>query len=473
MKTPKLKIYIKTYGCQMNERDSENVAAAALERGHGVAKSEGDADVIILNTCSVRGAAEEKALGKAGHLCARKNKRGFPIVGVMGCMAQNLAEKILERAPEIDFIAGSRKTPYVMDFVEEMALRRLNGEKPVAAERSKRARILVADAKIDVSDDKESHRLINRHFAAEKSPCAQVSIMQGCAMNCSYCIVPKVRGSERSRPLEEVLLEVEGLASKGVKEITLLGQVVNAYGRRQIPSENGDSPFVRLLKKIEEIKGIERVRFLSPHPAYFRDDLIECYRDLKKLCEYVHLPLQSGSDRVLKDMKRPYRVKRFLEIVEKLRAANPEISISTDVIVGYPSESDADFEETRKVFGLCDFDMAYIFKYSPREGTASALLNDDVTENVKEARNQVLLEMLAPQSLHFNEKFLGRTLTVLVEGRAKRGAALMGRTRSHKKVIFEGDPKLIGAFADVKIEQATVTTIEGVAVSGARAFERP
>ncbi len=460
----KLKVYIKTYGCQMNERDSENIAATLILRGHEICKTEKDADVILLNTCSVREAAEQKSLGKAGHICARKLETGFPIVGITGCMAQNLGAKIFRRIPNLDFVLGTRKMPYAADHIEDVAARRLAGEIALDYPKSDPRKYSAAHANIDISDDENSHNLVKEHLYNSKNPCAQISIMQGCAMNCSYCIVPKVRGVERSRSIEDIVAEAEELASKGKKQITLLGQVVNAYGRGVLPTKNGKSPFVQLLEKINEIKGIERIRFVSSHPSYFRDDLIDAYTNLEKICEYVHLPMQSGSDRVLRAMNRPYSVKKYLSIIEKLRSKKPDISISTDIIVGYPTETDFEFEETCKAFKEAGFDMAYIFKYSPRKDTKSALLPDDVEEKIKESRNEKLLEILAQQSLKFNQNLVGKTLEVLTESQAKRGDSLMGFTRSHRKVVFKGGKNLIGGNANVLIESASVSTLEGAAL---------
>lgn len=469
------KALLRTYGCQMNERDSENIAAMFVERGWELTENEDDADVIVINTCSVREQAEQKAIGKLWHLAARRRwrKSALPILGVTGCMAQNLGAKIADEVPGVDFILGARKTHLVADIAIETYEKRLSNasaaplysrKKPTTQELKK----LSESAYIDISDDLSSHLYINKHFVNYKSGgvspkvSALVSIMQGCQMNCSYCIVPKVRGPQRSRPTDDIVAEVKILASQGVKEVTLLGQVVNAFGR-EIPRKGDVSEFVRLLQKINDIDGIERVRFTSPHPSYFGDDLISAYSSLEKLCDYVHLPLQSGSDSMLKKMNRPYRAKKFLEIVDKLRAQSPAMSISTDVIVGYPTETWEDFLQTRSVFQKAAFDMAFIFKYSPRAGTLSAQQPDDISETEKEERNQILLGDLARQSLDFNERFVGNVEEVLVEGFAKRGeGVLMGRTRNHRKVVFEAPPSLIGSMRKVKIVSATVTTLEGV-----------
>ena len=445
----------------MNERDSENLASQLKARGHEIAEKESEADVFVANTCSVREAAEQKALGKLSRI-AYKKKNGFPIIGVMGCMAQNRGEEIVKAVPRIDFVAGSRKTPYVADYIEEIARRRKAGIIPPDAPKGERKKWKFNDAIIDIGDDETSHNQIKYHDFSRPQICANISIMQGCAMKCSYCIVPKTRGAERSRPMEEIVEEAKILAQKGAKEIQLLGQVVNAYGRGELPVLDGKSPFVQLLEKIDEIDGIERIRFVSPHPAFFKSDLVCAYSRLKKVCEYAHLPLQSGSDKILRDMRRPYTAEKFVKIAKALKGAKEIFSLSTDVIVGYPNETESDFLETCEVFKACNFDMAYIFKYSPRIGTVSAGMPDNVSEEEKERRNQILLEILKKQSLEFNERLVGTVQEVLIEGKAKRGAEnLLGRTRTHRKVIFKAPEELVGKIAGVKILRAGVSAMEG------------
>lgn len=458
-----MKVHIRTYGCQMNERDSENIAAEFIQRGCEICQNDSEADIIVVNTCSVREQAEQKAIGKIGHVIKSRNSRHalLPVVGVTGCMAQNRGTKLLYTLPTIDFIAGARQTHRVADMAIEMYNRRISGIAHPQVPKEMRRSPAASDSLIDISDNLDSHRFIDKHLPAASSPCAYVSIMQGCQMNCSYCIVPKTRGIQRSRPLDEVVAEVEKLAKSGTREVTLLGQVVNAFGR-ELPAKNGKSGFVELLEKIAEIEGIQRIRFTSPHPSFFRDDLISCYANLPQLCHYVHLPMQSGNDRILKEMKRPYRAEQFYEIVKKLRAAAPDISISTDVIVGFPTESDEEFQGTKNLFEKCQFDMAYIFKYSPRKGTLSALQADDVSEETKELRNQSLLASLQIQSQKFNDLLIGTIQPVLVESAAKRGNGFfMGRTPHHRKAIFKASPDCIGKFVNVKISSASVSTLGG------------
>ncbi len=469
-----MKVYIKTYGCQMNERDSENLAALLEERGHEIAASEAEADVFVANTCSVREAAELKALGKLSRVASAK-KAGKPIIGVMGCMSQNRGAEIIKAVPRIDFIAGTRQAGRIPEFIDEIARRRATGDIPPDAPRGERAKWKFNDAIIELGDDPSAHSDVRRHRPSlPPRVCAGISVMQGCAMKCSYCIVPKTRGEERSRPIGDIVREAEWLAARGTREITLLGQVVNAYGRGQIEISEKKTPFVQLLERLQEVRGLERIRFVSPHPSYFKADLISAYGRLSKLCEYAHLPLQSGSDAVLRRMRRPYTAGRFLEIVEGLRAARPGMSISTDVIVGYPGETEEDFQKTLEVFKKSAFDMAYIFKYSPRAGTPSAAIPDDVPEHEKERRNQILLEALQEQSLAFNEAMVGSVREVLCESPAKRGEGnMMGRTRTHRKVIFAAPPESAGSLLNVRILRAGVSAMEGETVqAGARPPEK-
>ena len=456
-----MKVYLRTYGCQMNERDSDHIAAKFMALGCEIVDDWSIADIAVVNTCSVREQAEQKAIGKLGHLIdeRRGRKSLFPVIGLTGCMAQNRGESILDILPQLDFVLGSRKTHIVADCAVEIWRERKSGKVPPVVPRGVSDKRRYSIAKVDISDDAESYLRINMHDTRrEPGVCAFVSIMQGCSMNCSYCIVPKVRGVQRSRPAADIISEVKSLCDCGVKEVTLLGQVVNAYSC----GHAGASGFVSLLKSLNEIEGLERMRFTSPHPSFFTADLIDAYSWLDKLCEYVHLPMQSGSDRILRAMNRPYTSAKFLGIVEKLRARAPGISISTDVIVGYPGETDADFEATRECFKAADFDMAYIFKYSPREGTRSAELPDDIPEDVKEYRNSELLRELEVQSKRFNDAFVGRSEQILVEGAAKRGEGMMmGRTRTHRKVVFKGAKELKGQIVNVKIASAGVSALLG------------
>ena len=443
------RVYIKTYGCQMNERDSEAVAAMLRAKGYSLVEQEADADVVLLNTCSVRDQAEQKAIGKAGHLARRKKKDPNFIIGIMGCMAQNRGDELVDRLPDLDLVVGTQKFHRVPEHLDGM-IATLQGQGPRPS------------TVVDLDEEDGSQNTIRSHVENKRQVSAFVSIMQGCNMKCSYCIVPKTRGAERARPMEAIVTEVEELAAKGTREITLLGQIVNQYGVREFPFVDRKSPFVQLLEKVHAVEGIERIRFTSPHPVGFKDDLIECYARLPKLCEYLHFPMQSGSDRILKAMRRPYTIERFRRIIEKIRSVRPDVYISTDIIVGFPGETEADFELTRQHFEEIGFDMAFLFKYSVRPGTSAEPLGDPVPKEVKEERNQILLEILGRRSLLRNEALVGTTEEVLLEGPAKRGEGMyMGRTRGHRKVIVPANERLIGELVPVVIRSATASTLMG------------
>lgn len=422
----------------MNERDSEAVHSSLKSQGYDMVDSESLADVIILNTCSVRELAELKALGKLAYLARRD-----VVLGVIGCMAKNLAEEIKRRVPGVNIILGPGNYSRIGDCIEDIASRR------------KSFIIQVDRAESDGAMD-------SMHSVRQKQSSAFVSIMSGCNMKCSYCIVPKTRGAERHRSMDDIITEISALAAKGVKEVILLGQIVNRYGFRHIKQKNGKSAFVQLLEKIHNLPGIQRIRFISPHPVGFRRDLIDCYKNLPKLCPQVHLPAQSGSDRILKAMMRAYTRDGFMEIVQALRDAVPTMSISTDLIVGFPGENEDDFLETCSLFDEARFDMAFIFKYSSRSGTAAAAMPNQVPQPVKEQRNSVLLKKLEVYSKAYNDKMLNTLQSVLVEGRAKRGEAMFqGRAANHRKVLFPGDDSDVGEFVDVRITSSAVTTLYG------------
>ncbi len=443
------RVYLKTYGCQMNERDSEAVAAMLRNRGYSIVHHEKEADVVLLNTCAVRDQAEQKAIGKTGYLA--KNKRTHPdfVIGILGCMAQNRGIELLDRLPDLDLLVGTQKFHRVPDHLDHiMASLKGRGPHPQTI--------------VDLDEEEGSQNTIRAHNPEERRISAFVSIMQGCNMNCTFCIVPKTRGRERCRAIADTVEEVQELAAGGTREVTLLGQIVNSYGRREIPFRKGKSPFVQLLEAVNEVRGIERIRFTSPHPRGFKKDLIKAYGDLPKLCEHVHLPLQSGSNRILKAMNRPYSIERYRQIVDDLRAIVPGMYFSTDIIVGFPGETEEDFDLTREFFQEIGFEMAYIFKYSARTGTPAAELEDQVPKAVKEERNQVLLKILAEHSLARNRSLIGTTQEVLVEGPARKGKGILaGRTRGNRKVVLAGNQELAGSLVAVRIEDATVGTLLG------------
>jgi tRNA-2-methylthio-N6-dimethylallyladenosine synthase len=481
-------VFIKTYGCQMNERDSEAVAAQLVAKGYSLAASEHVADVVLLNTCSVRDFAEQKAIGKMQNIAAevRKNRPNV-VLGFMGCMAQSRGQELIDRLPDVDLVIGTQKFHRTADYLDEI----LNGKR---------------DKIVDVAAEQGSEATIREHILngkAQKSVSAFVSIMQGCNQYCTFCIVPYTRGEERSRSIDDIVAECRELVARGVKEITLLGQIVTSYGRRVAagilpalepgvspggwaldsskrlaisrvgpgdkmpPSTAGKmpaatTPFVQLLEAVHEIEGLERIRFTSPHPKGYGDDLVEAYARLPKLVESAHLPVQSGSDRVLKLMHRGYTRERFLGIVEKLRRAQPNIGITTDIIVGFPGETEDDFEQTLSLAREVQFDNAYIFKYSQRKDTPAADMPDQVPQKVREERNQRLLKTVNEIGKRKYETFVGRQTQILVEGPSKKNAARMaGRTRCGKIVVFDGSERHRGQLMDVKITRAGSFTLYG------------
>ena len=432
----------------MNERDSEAVAAMLRSRGYRIVNSEDQCDVLLLNTCSVRDAAEQKAIGKAANVLNKRKKNPDFVLGILGCMAQNRGASLLDQLPDVDLIVGTQKFHRVPDYLDNLRAAKDSG-------------VPIGETIIDTEEEVGSQNTIRDHIEPEeKQVSAFVSIQQGCNMDCAFCIVPKTRGDERSRPMEDIVSETRTLVEKGVKEITLLGQIVTSYGRRDYPHTNGITPFVQLLEKIHAVDGLERIRFTSPHPRGFKDDLVQAYGRLPKLCEYVHLPLQSGSTNILKAMNRPYTRERYFEIIEALRKVKPDMYFSTDVIVGFPGETDQDFEDTRALFETANYDMAYVFKYSIRTGTPAALL-PQVAEDIKEQRNQVLLSILEANSVRRNAALIGKTEEVLVEGLDKTGRLYTGRTRGNRVAIFAAAPRLIGSLVPLKITRASVSTLYG------------
>jgi tRNA-2-methylthio-N6-dimethylallyladenosine synthase len=433
----------------MNERDSEAVAALLRARGYRMVKSEDECDVLLLNTCSVRDAAEQKAIGKAASVQRRKKKNPDFILGILGCMAQNRGTELLDRLPDVDLIVGTQKFHRVPEYLDNLRAARESGAP-------------LGETIVDLAEEAGSQNTIRDHLETEeRQVSAFVSIQQGCNMHCSFCIVPKTRGDERSRPMDEIVAECAALAARGVREVTLLGQIVTSYGRRDYAHEGGITPFVRLLERVHAVEGIERIRFTSPHPLGFRQDLVEAYGRLPKLCAYVHLPMQSGSNRILRAMNRPYTRERYLEIVAALRAASPAMYFSTDVIVGFPGETEEDFAETRSLFEAVNYDMAYVFKYSVRSGTPAAALEGRVPDEVRDERNRVLLDLLTENSLRRNRTLVGAVQDVLVEGPDRTGRYFTGRTAGNRVAIFAAHPRLLGTIVPLKISRTTVSTLYG------------
>ena len=432
----------------MNERDSEAVAAQLVSKGYSLAQTEAVADVILLNTCSVRDMAEQKAINKMENLAGQFRKsRPNVILGFMGCMAQSRGQQLIDKLPDVDLVLGTQKFHRAADYLDEL----LSG---------KREKI------VDVAEEKGSEATIKEHIlsgsAKDKSVSAFVSIMQGCNQYCTFCIVPYTRGEERSRTIPDVVAECRDLVERGVKEITLLGQIVTSYGKRDIKVQDGKSAFVQLLGAVHEIDGLERIRFTSPHPKGYGDDLVEAYGRLPKLVESAHLPLQSGSDRLLKLMHRGYTRERFSKIIHDLRRVQPAIGITTDIIVGFPGETETDFEETLSLAREIEFDNAFVFKYSQRKDTPAASMPDQIPQDLIEDRHSRLLTHINTIAAKKYESFVGRQTQILVEGASKKNPSRMtGRTRCNKIVVFDGGERHRAQIMDLKIERASNFTLYG------------
>jgi len=392
----------------------------------------------------VRDMAEQKAIGKMQTLEGRKKRRQHQIIGFLGCMAQSRGASILEDLPDVDLVIGTQKFHETGRYIDDLFRQRKEnpGIKPTRI--------------VDVAEEGGSQNTIRDHLLAPNQVTAFVSIMQGCNMHCTFCIVPSTRGAERSRPMNEIVAEVESLVQQGVKEVTLLGQIVNLYGRHEFPAVEGRSPFAQLLHAVCAVPGIERVRFTSPHPIGFKDDLVACFRELPQLCEHVHLPVQSGSDRILKAMHRAYTREKYLKLIGKLRAAHPGISFTTDIIVGFPGETDDDFRQTCELVREVGFDNAFIFRYSPRRATPAAEMEDQLPEVVKMERNQVLLRILDEIADRRVKSLLGCEDEILVEGESRTNPArFQGRTRTNRLVLIESNERWRGELLPVRLTEST------------------
>jgi len=449
------KVFIKTYGCQMNERDSEQVSRDLLARGYELTASEVDADVVLLNTCSVRDMAEQKAIGKMGMLGRLRQNKPEMVFGFLGCMAQSRGSELTRDMGHVDLVVGTQKFHKVGEYVDTLYRRKVQLRERLMDD--------VRFSIVDVEEEEGSQETIREHVLEERQATAFVSIMQGCNMMCTYCIVPFTRGGERSRRIEEIAAEVRSLVERGVREVTLLGQIVNLYGRHEFEKRDGKSPFVQLIEAVHAVEGLERIRFTSPHPIGFRSDLIGCFRDLPKLMPHVHLPLQSGSDRILKAMHRGYTAEKYVALTDQLRAARPDIALTTDIIVGFPGETEEDYVATRDLVERVSFDNAFIFRYSKRRETPAAEMEDQLPESVKEERNQDLLAAVDRLARAKADSLIGTRQRILCEGPSKTNAErLMGRTPQNKIVVFEGDAaRHTGAVFDVKIERSTGFTLYG------------
>jgi len=427
--------FVQTWGCQMNEEDSEQMGLYMRQIGFEPAASLREAHVVLLNTCSVRKKPEDKAFSLLGELAPIKAGRPDMVLGVCGCMAQLRADEIRRRAPHVDFVVGTAQIAQIPGLVEEALQRRRFAKRLHLPERKG---AVVTDLPV-------------RHVGRKTKLKAFVPIQYGCDKFCTFCIVPTTRGRERSRPTEDIVEEVAKLAAQGTREVTLLGQTVNSYGKNLA---EGRVPFSRLLWRLAEVEGLERIRYTSPYPRDFRADLIEAIRDCPKVMEHVHLPLQSGDDDMLRSMRRLYTREGFLSIVDELRRTVPGIGITTDIIVGFPGETQEQFEATLEVVERVRFDGAFMFIYSPRPGTPAAEL-PQLTYEVKNARLQQLAELQNRVSVEINQTYVDREMEVLVEGPSpKNPTMLQGFSREFKMVHFPGDASLVGMTVIVRAIEA-------------------
>ncbi len=434
------RVHLRTFGCQMNEYDSARMADVLREAGgYEPTDDPAEADLLLLNTCSVREKAQEKVFSYLGTWREFKQRRPHVIIGVGGCVASQEGEGITERAPHVDLVFGPQTIHRLPEMIAELKAR--------------------GRAVVDVSFP-EIEKFDHLPAPSVRGATAFVSIMEGCSKYCTFCVVPYTRGEEVSRPLAQVLDEVRALAEQGVSEVTLLGQNVNAY--RGDMTGGGHADLAALIYFVAGVPGIERIRFTTSHPVEFRDSLIEAYRDVPQLASFLHLPVQSGSDRVLAMMKRGHTVLEYRQKVRRLREARPDISISTDLIVGFPGETERDFEATMELVADVGFDQSFSFIYSRRPGTPAASLPDDVTRSEKQQRLARLQARLDEQALAISRRMVGTVQRVLVERPAKRDARqLAGRTENNRWVNFDGPPSLINRFADVVVTEALPNSLRG------------
>ena len=434
------KLYIKTFGCQMNEYDSGKMADV-LRASHGLEQTvdPGEADMILFNTCSVREKAQEKVFHDLGRIKHLKRQRPEILIGVGGCVASQEGAAIIARAPYVDFVFG----PQTLHRLPELIEARRSTGKP----------------QVDISFP-EVEKFDRLPPARVEGATAFVSIMEGCSKYCTFCVVPYTRGEEVSRRFEDVLTEVAELAAQGVREVTLLGQNVNAF---RGPAEDDEiADFAQLLEYVAEIPGIDRIRYTTSHPREFTARLIDTYRAVPKLVSHVHLPVQSGSDRVLAAMKRGYTVLEYKSIVRRLRAARPAVSISSDFIIGFPGESDEDFAATMKLVDDVGFDSSFSFIYSPRPGTPAAEFSDDTSHETKLARLQALQQKIEEQARAISAALVGTTQRILVDGASRRNPGeLAGRTDNNRVVNFAGDAAAIDSYVDVAITAALPHSLRG------------
>ncbi|BCX88372.1 tRNA-2-methylthio-N6-dimethylallyladenosine synthase [Methylomarinovum tepidoasis] len=434
------KLYIQTYGCQMNEYDSAKIRDV-LAASHGLELTDdpGEADVLLLNTCSVREKAQEKVFSQLGRWKPLKRKRPGVVIGVGGCVASQEGEEVQRRAPYVDIVFG----PQTLHRLPELLEQARNERRPV----------------MDISFP-EIEKFDSLPQPRAEGPKAYVSVMEGCSKYCTYCVVPYTRGPEVSRPLADVVAEVKALARQGVREVNLLGQNVNAY--RGATADGDEADLALLLFEIAAIDGIERIRFTTSHPAEFDDNLIEAFAAIPQLVDHLHLPVQAGSDRILAAMKRGYTRRDYERRIAKLREVRPNLSLSSDFIVGFPGETEEDFEQTLDLIETVGFDHSYSFIYSPRPGTPAAERADDVPLEVKKRRLARLQVLIQRQVRAISERMVGSRQRILVEGASRKNPReLCGRTENNRVVNFIGPPQLIGRFAEVAITEALPNSLRG------------
>jgi tRNA-2-methylthio-N6-dimethylallyladenosine synthase len=433
-------LFIRTFGCQMNEYDSAKMLDVLnASAGYTLTEDPEAADVLLLNTCSIREKAQEKVFSQLGLWRELKARKPGAIIGVGGCVASQEGAAITERAPYVDLVFG----PQTLHRLPEMI---------AALKNTGRSQVDVSFPEVEKFD----------HLPAPRAEgaTAYVSIIEGCSKFCTFCVVPYTRGEEVSRPYEQVMTEIRQLASQGVKEINLLGQTVNSY-EAELP-DGGECDLATLIRHVAEIDGIERIRFTTSHPVEFNDALIAAYRDVPKLANYLHLPVQSGSDRILAAMGRRHMAIEYKQKIRKLREVRPDISLSTDIIVGFPGETDKDFEDTMNLVASVGFDQSFSFIYSRRPGTPAASLHDDLSHEVKQQRLERLQARLNSQAMSISEKMVGTTQRVLVERPSRKDATqLAGRTENMRWVNFSGPESLIGQFVDVVITEALPNSLRG------------
>lgn len=438
------KLFIKTYGCQMNEYDSSRISDV-LADSHDLELTNDpeEADVLLLNTCSIREKAQEKVFSQLGRWKHWKNDKPDLVIGVGGCVASQEGAEIQKRAPYVDVVFG----PQTIHRLPEM----LSG----VSENHKKV--------VDISFP-EIEKFDCMPQPKADGPTAFVSIMEGCSKYCSFCVVPYTRGEEVSRPFDDVLAEVAGLAEQGVREVNLLGQNVNAY-RGAMSGEDGEELFADLallINYVAAIDGIDRIRFTTSHPMEFNDDLVEAYAQVPELVSFLHLPVQSGSDKILAAMKRGHTAEQYKDLIRRLKIARPDIFISSDFIIGFPGESDEDFADTMKLIDEVGFDHSFSFIYSARPGTPAAVLFDNTTDLIKKHRLGILQNVIASNAAAVNQQMVGSIQSVLVDGISRKSESqVTGRTENNRKVNFTGDKELIGHFVDVKITEARSNSLQG------------